>query len=127
MFYLAKTHSLIICVFCLLAGTASPSTASKMVRPALSIKTVNVNISFSTQTKISDFDESAIQSLRHAARTTFYKSTTKECLFLMETIAATCNLASLNFSTRLNEQQNGTTSLYINGSARFAITLKNRF
>lgn len=115
----------LILVTAFLPVSASSSSARKYLQQPLLSKVVNVNISFNTQTPITDFSEQTVSALQNAARSMFYRSTLKECAALKEIIATTCTLKSLNMSSRLNQQHNGTTSLYINGSAQFSITLKN--
>ena len=87
--------------------------------------TVNVSVSFNSHLPITRTDDDALAELQTAARKRVYGMAARECIFLMESIAASCRLTGINVSTQIQHPNgNNPPMLYLNGSAQFAITLK---
>ena len=84
---------------------------------------VHVNVSFNMQVPISDMDEETLANSQQDARKLVYRMTTRECEILEEVIAESCRLTHINVSTQVQHHNNPAT-LYVNGNATFAITLK---
>ena len=87
---------------------------------------INVSISFNTQMPLGDTTDQTLMNTQKRGRTFVYRMAREECALLKAIIAETCRLTSLNVSSQLrNQQSKQPVSLYVNGSARYLITLKN--
>lgn len=107
----------------LLTSVGAGSAAARLVSP-YQANVVNVSISFNSQTPLTETSDKAVAAIQKMGRKLIYKMAREECETLRTTIARTCSLTSLNVSSQLRQQHNQPNSLYINGSAQFAITLK---
>jgi hypothetical protein len=88
---------------------------------------VNVSISFQSQMPLTDVSEKALLNAQHTGRKLVYQMASKECVLLKATIAKTCRLTNLNVSAQVRNQGNqGPMKLYLNGTAKFAITLDEK-
>ena len=86
---------------------------------------ITVSIGFNTQMPLADTTDQTLASTQKRGRTFVYRMAREECALLKATIAESCRLTSLNVNAQLrNQQGNQPVSLYINGSARYLITLK---
>jgi hypothetical protein len=86
---------------------------------------INVSISFNTQMPLGDTTDQTLVDTQKRGRTFVYRMAREECALLKATIAETCRLTSLNVNSQLrNQHGNKPVSLYINGSARYLISLK---
>ncbi len=86
---------------------------------------INVSISFNTQMPLGDATDQTLASTQKRGRTFVYRMAREECALLKATIAETCRLTSLNVNAQLrNQHGNQPVTLYLNGSARYLITLK---
>jgi hypothetical protein len=86
---------------------------------------INVSISFNTQMPLSDTTDQTLVDTQKRGRSFVYRMAKEECALLKAAIAQTCRLTSLNVNSQLrNQHSNQPVSLYINGSARYLITLK---
>ena len=108
------------------AGLAStPAASSRMVSGLPGHDFINVSVSMNMQVPLADGDTATLQSAQIDGRKMLYRLATSECPVLMETIAQSCRLTSMNVSTQLRHQNRNTPyMLHLNGSAQFAITLK---
>ena len=107
----------------LLAVGSATSSARSIAIPGGSL--VNVNVSLNMQIPLADDTRQTLEGMQMHGRKVIYRLAVSECPVLLETIAATCRLANLNVSTQMNNQgHNGQLNLRLNGSAQFAITLK---
>lgn len=87
---------------------------------------VNVSVGFSTQMPLDDMSDQALASTQKRGRTFIYRMAREECAVLKAALAETCRLASLNVNARLNtHHSNQPVTLYLNGNARYLISLKN--
>ncbi|MGI9384733.1 MAG: hypothetical protein ACR2PO_16395 [Methyloligellaceae bacterium] len=87
---------------------------------------VRVTVSFNMQVPLSDASEASLVSAQKERRKLIYRMAEKECAVLKESIAETCRLTNVNVSTQVRRQgHDPALSLYLNGSAQFAISLKN--
>ncbi len=87
---------------------------------------INVSISFNTQMPLGDTTDQTLMNTQKRGRTFVYRMAREECALLKAIIAETCRLTSLNVNSQLrNQHSNQPVSLYVNGSARYLITLKN--
>lgn len=100
----------------------APAIAQSMQLPAGQF--VNVNAAFNTSVQLTDVNPETLASAQQAGRKYIYNMVSKECAVLKATIAKTCRLTNLNVSAQLRERKNVPASLYLNGNAQFAITLK---
>ena len=85
---------------------------------------VSVSVGFSTQMPLADTTDQTLASTQKRGRTFVYRMAREECALLKATIAETCRLASLNVNARLNKHSNQPVTLYLNGNARYLLTLK---
>lgn len=109
----------------LTAITATPAQAQKM--PPHSDQVVQVSVSLNTLVPIPDLSEQTLIAAQKQNREMIYRLAQEECGVLMATIAQTCRLNNVNVSARVRNHHNQRPlSLYINGSYRFTITLKER-
>ncbi len=108
----------------LLAAPASQAGQSR--NTGLGAHSVNVNISFNIQMPMDSIDETAIIAAQRRGRALIYRLAKGECEELLEEIAETCRLVSLNAATNIPQVHNAN-PLYINlsGNAQFAISLKS--
>ncbi len=110
----------------LIGLTSPPAVSSKIAVPLPGQNIVNVNVSLNMQFPIADGDADSLNTAQVDGRKILYRLATSECPILLQTIAATCGLTSLNVSTQIRRQNNQVpVILHLNGSARFAITLKD--
>ncbi len=87
---------------------------------------VSVSVGFSTQMPLADTTDQTLANTQKRGRTFVYRMAKEECALLKAIIAETCRLTSLNVNSQLrNQHSNQPVSLYVNGSARYLITLKN--
>ena len=87
---------------------------------------INVNVSFNTYVPLPDSQERTLVDTQHAGRRFIYRMAIRECAVLRETIAKSCRLSNLNISAQVRDNNNrGPVKLYLNGSAQYAITLKD--
>ncbi len=101
---------------------ASPMRTS----PLHGDSTVSVNVSFQTRMPLADMSQKTLANTQKRGRTFIYNMASDECDVLKATIARTCRLASINISARIQDNYNDNpVKLYLNGSARFTISLKN--
>lgn len=107
----------------LLTSVGAGSATARLVSP-YQANVVNVSINFNSQSPLTETSEKAIAAIQKMGRKLIYKMAREECETLRTTIAKTCSLTSLNVTSQVRQNNNQPTSLYINGSARFAITLK---
>ena len=86
---------------------------------------INVSISFNTQMPLGDATDQTLVNTQKRGRTFIYRMAREECALLKASIAETCRLTSLNVNAQLrNQHSNQPVTLYLNGSARYLITLK---
>ncbi len=86
---------------------------------------VNVSVGFSTQMPLTDTTDQTLASTQKRGRTFIYRMAREECTVLKATLAETCRLASLNVNAQLrNQHSSQPVTLYLNGNARYLITLK---
>jgi hypothetical protein len=107
----------------MIVGANSSRAVSKQLIQPFQPEIINVNISFSTQTPLTDTSKQAIDAIQYNGRKLFYLMTQRECETMLEVLASSCKLKSLNMSSRI-QQNNGRTLIYLTGSARFFITPK---
>ncbi|MDH3239346.1 MAG: hypothetical protein OEO83_01625 [Alphaproteobacteria bacterium] len=87
---------------------------------------VNVNVSFNTQMPLADMSDKTMAETQKRGRIFVYNMANQECETLLATIAATCRLANLSVSTQVrNQNNNNPVFIYLNGNARYMITLKD--
>lgn len=104
----------------------SPAAASKMRAGHMAHQPVNVSISFNRQTPAGGMSEDEMAEAQTDGRVLLYKLAQEECDVLLRVIAETCRLTHLNVSSQMQNYGNqNQPMLYINGSATFAITLKD--
>jgi hypothetical protein len=114
---------LTVVVACGLASTSSQGEARSLTAPVSSF--VNVNVSFDTQMPLAGDKMKTLSDAQTSGRKMIYRQAVTECPVLLETIAATCSLTSLNVSSRVNHRNNNLEQfLHLNGNAQFAITLR---
>lgn len=108
------------------AGLASsPASSSRLVSGLAGQNIVNVNVSMNMQIPLADDDPETMSAAQVDGRKLLYRLATSECPILMETIAKTCRLNSLNVSSNVRHQNRQVPlMLQLNGNAQFAITLK---
>ncbi len=107
----------------LFTSVGAGSATARLVSP-YQANVVNVSINFNSQSPLTETSEKAISAIQKMGRRLIYKMAREECETLLSTIAQTCSLTSLNVSSQVRQQHSHPNSLHINGSARFAITLK---
>ncbi len=120
----AKSALVTTCAAALLLGSVGTGSATARLMSPYQANTVNVSISFNSQSPLTETSEKAIAAIQKMGRKLIYKMAREECETLQSTIAETCTLTNLNVSSQLRQQHNRPNSLYINGSAQFSITLK---
>ena len=87
---------------------------------------VNVNVSFNTQMPLADMSDKVMAETQKRGRIFVYNMARQECQTLLATIAATCRLANLSVSAQVrNQNNNNPVYIYLNGNARYMITLKD--
>lgn len=86
---------------------------------------VSVSVGFSTQMPLTDMTDQTLAATQKRGRTFVYRMAREECALLKATIAESCRLTGLNVNARLtNRSSNTPATLYLNGNARYLITLK---
>ncbi len=87
---------------------------------------VSVNVSFQSRLPLADLSQKTLATTQKRGRTFIYNMASDECDVLKATIARTCRLTSINISSRIQDNYNDNpVKLYLNGSARLTISLKN--
>ena len=120
----AKSTLITTAIAAMLATSAGAGSATARLVSPYHANTVNVSVSFNSQTPLTETNDKAIAAIQKMGRKLIYKMAREECATLRNTIAETCQLTNLNVSSQLRHQHNQPNSLYINGSAQFSITLK---
>ncbi len=120
----AKSALIVTAVAAVLATSAGAGSATARLVSPYHANTVNVSVSFNSQTPLSETNDKAVAAIQKMGRKLIYKMAREECETLQQTIAEACQLTNLNVTTQLRHQRNRPNSLYINGSAQFSITLK---
>ena len=115
-----RTHLTIAAVALLGAIPVSTADASRLATHVPGSDVINVNVSINLEVPVSDRALKTISREQTEGRKILYRLATSECKVLTATIAETCRLTNLNVSTQLRNKQ----SMYVNGNAQFAITLK---
>ncbi len=111
----------------LVLAQADFATAKARSMPAHAMGGVNVSVNFTMNLPLSDTSDQAVSATQKRGRTFIYTMASEECAVLLKTIAATCRLTSLNVSARVQDRNyNRPVTLYLNGSSRYAITLKGK-
>ena len=88
-------------------------------------RTINVGVNFNMQIPLTDSSEQAVIDAQANARRTFYRLAKSECLYLLEEIASSCSLVSLNVNAQIqNYNNNAPLMLNAYSNAGYAITLK---
>ena len=86
---------------------------------------VSVSVGFSTQMPLTDMTDQTLAATQKRGRIFIYRMAREECALLKATIAESCRLTGLNVNARLTNRSNNTpATLYLNGNARYLITLK---
>lgn len=86
---------------------------------------VSVNVSFNTQMPLADMSDKTMAETQRRGRVFVYNMVKQECETLLATIAATCRLVNLSVSAQVRNQNNtNPIYIYLNGNARYMITLK---
>ena len=86
---------------------------------------VNVSVNFTMHMPLTDTSDQVVSDTQKRGRTFIYRMASEECAVLMKTIASTCRLTNLNVSAQVRDHShNRPVTLYLNGSARYMITLK---
>ncbi|MEM8646174.1 MAG: hypothetical protein AAGF86_07500, partial [Pseudomonadota bacterium] len=111
-------------VAAVLATSAGAGSATARLVSPYHTNTVNVSVSFNSQSPLAETNEKAVAAIQKMGRKLIYKMAQEECETLRNTIAESCQLTNLNVTTQLRHHHNRPNSLYINGSAQFSITLK---
>ncbi|HSR55341.1 MAG TPA: hypothetical protein VLN73_03805 [Alphaproteobacteria bacterium] len=109
------------------AGLAAAGAASADVRyPNMQGGgTVNVNVNFNSQLPLADMSDETLAAVQKRGRVFVYNMASEECENLLATIAESCRLTSLSVSAQVRNQNNNKPNfVYLNGSARYMITLK---
>ncbi len=94
--------------------------ASRLTAHVPGSDVINVNVSINLEIPVTDRSLKTVSREQREGRKVLYRLATSECQVLTATIAQTCRLTNLNVSTQLRNKQ----SMYVNGNAQFAITLK---
>ncbi len=119
-----KTTLISAAVAAVLATSAGAGSATARLVSPYHTNTVNVSVSFNSQTPLAETNDKAVAAIQKMGRKLIYRMAQEECKTLRSTIAQSCQLTNLNVTTQLRHQHNRPNSLYINGSAQFSITLK---
>ena len=102
------------------------SSAMGQIAPPGSVR-INSNFSI-TQTAKSD-DTTAIDNAQEAGRKIIYQRAGQECKLLLETLASTCKLESLNVFANVQNPSfrvdTGNVDVNTTGNAQFWVTPKN--
>lgn len=107
--------------------TVLGASAAGRSLPLHGAKSVNVNVSFRTMLPLPDMSEKTLARTQKRGREFIYSMASEECAVLKSTIAQSCYLTSINVSARIQDHYNDKpVRLYLDGSARFTIILKNR-
>ncbi|MEM8689745.1 MAG: hypothetical protein AAGF81_20650 [Pseudomonadota bacterium] len=122
---LAKSTLITAAVAAVLATSAGAGSATARLVSPYHTNTVNVSVSFNSQTPMTETNDRAVAAIQKMGRKLIYKMAREECETLRNTIAQSCQLTNLNVTSQLRHQHNRPNSLYINGSAQFSITLKS--
>ncbi len=116
----------ILATIMLVAVASPPAASSRIVSPIPGHNVVNVNVSMNMEIPLADANADTMAEAQIQGRKMLYRLATSECPILKETIAKTCRLTNLNVSTQIRRNNNVTpVSLYLNGNAQFAVTLKS--
>lgn len=106
-----------------LAGAANAEARSFSMQGAGG---VSVNVSFNMQMPLADMSDKTMADTQKRGRIFVYNMAKQECETLLETIAATCQLSNLSVSAQVrNQNNNNPVTIYLNGNARYMITLKD--
>ena len=91
--------------------------------------TVRVSSNFTISQTVKANDTAAIDNAEESGRKIVYERAGQECKLLLETLATTCKLQSLNVFANIQNHQfrgdSGDVDINTNGSAQFWITTKN--
>ena len=118
MFYRAYIPAAAIALIA--AVPLATAEASRLQAHIPGSNVINVNVSINLEVPVSDRSLKTVSREQKEGRKILYRLATTECEVLTATIARTCQLKNLNVSTQLRNNQ----SMYVNGNAQFAITLK---
>ncbi len=113
-------HMTLAAVALLGAIPLAGAEASRLVTHVPGSDIINVNVSINLEIPVSDRSLETVGREQKEGRKVLYRLATSECRVLTATIARTCRLTNLNVSTQLRNNQ----SMYVNGNAQFAVTLK---
>lgn len=127
---LFRSHRrLIPLAVCAAAGLALAGVDATAKARSMSVRDaghVNVNVSFNTQMPLADMSDKTMAATQKRGRIFVYNMAKQECETLLATIAATCRLSNLSVSAQVrNQYNNNPVSIYLNGNARYMITLKD--
>lgn len=87
---------------------------------------ISVNVSFNTQMPLADMSDKTMAATQKRGRIFVYNMAKQECETLLATIAATCRLVNMSVSAQVrNQHNNNPIYIYLNGNARYMITLKD--
>ena len=91
--------------------------------------TVRVSSNFNISQTVKADDTTAIDNAEETGRKIIYERAGQECKLLLETLATTCKLQSLNVFANVQSRQfrgdSGDVDVNTNGSAQFWIVTKN--
>ena len=105
----------------------TPASASNRAMMHAGMQPVNVSVSYNSHFPIADLSDEAVSKAQREGRIMLYRLARSECKLLLSTIAETCRLSHLNVSTQIQDPgHSNPPRLYINSSATFQITLKDR-
>ena len=112
-------------VLVVLAYGASVASAEIRSSPLPGSEFVNVNVAFTMELPLPDESEKALTTIQTNGRRLIYEFAKNECTVMKAVIANACRLTNLQISTQIRRQQGHLPVIvYLNGNARFAITLK---
>ena len=112
-------------IIVVLAHWASLASAEIRSLPLPGSKFVNVNVAFTMELPLPDESQKALTTIQTSGRRLIYEFAKKECTVMKDVIADACRLTNLHISTQIGRQQGHLPVIvYLNGNARFAITLK---
>ncbi len=91
--------------------------------------TVRISSNFSITQTVKEGDAAAIDNAQEAGRKIIYQRAGQECKLLLQTLASTCKLESLNVFANVQNRgfrvETGNVDVNASGNAQFWVTPKN--
>jgi hypothetical protein len=104
---------------------AQPAAAGRQAMSLGNNQFVRVSVNYTIQRNIEDKGEEAMVAMQEQARRMIYNMAKRECTQLLEVLAETCKIASINVSVQIRPKRTyQPRQLYITGRAQYRVKMK---